>query len=138
MKNIIVADHFQAVAEVKKRVYSILDKLPFETIDKFPFLEANFGFRSRRSWTRGYTRIGDSGKSSRYLGRFGIGWFADTTATTRFSHRTYCYIPFTLSDFIHPSKARRGHVGPYVVDVSMLESFCSSLDERLFCSPDAF
>ena len=187
MKKIIVADYFHAFAEVEKRVRPILDRLPHETIDKFASLEANFGFRSHCSWTRGYTCVDDSGKSSRYFGRFGIGWVADTTATTRFSYRTYCYIPFALSDFIHPTMSRRailrflsnaerfgevainrdfygkpsfgylspetraylarnasfgggahsfgvlwrGYVQSYVVNVSMLESFCASLAESL-------
>lgn len=107
MKKIIVEDYAHAVAEVEKHVYSVLDKLPFEVMDNFAFLEANFGFRSHCSWTRGYTCVSDSGKVSRYLGRYGVGWSADTTGTTRFSYRTYCYIPFTLSDFIYPTMTRR-------------------------------
>lgn len=108
MKNIIVDDYFHAVAEVKRSVYAILDRLPHETKNDFFRLESDFGFRCHFSWTRGYTCVRFSGDVSPYLGRYGIGWFCDETGTTRFSLRTYCYIPLTLSDFIHPVMNRRG------------------------------
>lgn len=107
MKNIVVDDYFHAVAEVQKRVYSVLDRLPHENSADFFRLELDYKFRVHTSWTRGYTCVDDSGDIARYLGRFGIGWSADFTATTRYSYRTYCYIPFTLSDFIHPTITRR-------------------------------
>lgn len=107
MKNIIVDDYNSAVAEVEKRVHAVLDKLPFGNSADFFRLESDYKFRVHTSWTRGYTCVSDSGKTVRYLGRFGIGWSADFRATTRYSYRTYCYIPLTLSDFIHPYMNRR-------------------------------